>query len=97
MTAWRQHGLERASPTHSSSTCFIRRDTLPTSLVMRVLHRQREHSKSMQKLVRLTKIMKAEAPSMGHLWWEMMVKSAHLNEEKLGIIQKQIRSGMQIV
>lgn len=55
MTVWRQHGLERANPTHSSSTCFIRRDTLPTSLVMRVLHRQREHSKCMQKISQINK------------------------------------------
>lgn len=38
-------------PTHSSSTCFIRRDTLPASLVTRVLHGG--HSKSMHKLVGL--------------------------------------------
>lgn len=34
-------------PTHSSSTCFIRRDTLPASLVTRVLHRgaQQKHAR----------------------------------------------------
>lgn len=39
-----RHGFQ---PTHSSSTCFIRRDTLPASLVMRVLHRgaQQRHAR----------------------------------------------------
>lgn len=44
-------GVSEAQPTHSSSTCFIRRDTLPASLVMRVLHRG--YSKSMHELVGL--------------------------------------------
>lgn len=41
------HGAQRGSkPTHSSSTCLMRRDTLPASLVMRVLHRraQQKHA-----------------------------------------------------
>lgn len=71
-------------PTHSSSTCFIRRDTLPASLVMRVLHRG-GHSKSMHKLVGLIHRKKSAAPRPTGGW--MLQVGA--TEESLKSSQKQ--------